>query len=213
MPYVRCADCGLAAYTAAGYTGRDHCPRCGEELPDAVGAGSGGWRTAPSGRAPFPTLMRDPEEVRPQLSPVDEPTPLALALALAHEQLDMDVALLTEVVGGRQIIRQMAGDSGWLGIAPGDSFPLEDTYCQRQLDGRIQSIVADARHDERVADLETAGAVGIGAYIGVALRVEDIRLYMLCCIAREARPALGEADVRFLVGLGETVTAELGAAA
>ena len=210
MPYVRSADCGLAAYTAAGYSGRDHCPRCGGELPEAVGAGAGSRRAAPPSRAPFPTLIRDPEDVRPQLSPVvEERAPLALALTLAHEQLDMDATLLTEVVGGQQIIRQMAGDADWLGFAAGDSVPLADSYCQRLLDGRMQSIVADTRNDERVADL--ARTFDIGAYIGVALRVEDIRLYMLCCIAREARPALGEADVRFLVGLGETVMAELSA--
>jgi hypothetical protein len=32
---------------------------------------------------------------------------------------------------------------------------------------------------------------------------------VLCCLAREARPALGEEDVRFLTGLGESVVAEL----
>ena len=213
MPYVHCADCGLAAYTAAGYSGRDHCPRCGAELPEAVGARSGGRRSGALGRAPFPALIRHVDEAPPPPSYEDESTPLARALGLAHKQLDMDVALLAEVVGGQLVIRRLAGESDWLEAAAGDAFPLEDTYCKRQLDGRIQSIVADAQNDERVADIESTRALGIGAYIGVPLRVEDIRLYMLCCLAREARPALDEADVRFLVGLGETVTAELIAAA
>ena len=33
----------------------------------------------------------------------------------------------------------------------------------------------------------------------------DAQLYVLCCLAREARPDLGEADVRFLTGLTESL--------
>jgi len=104
-------------------------------------------------------------------------------------------------------------ERAWLGIDEGDSFPLDETYCERLLDGRIGSIVSDAQHDARVADIEATHAVGIGAYIGVPLRVDDVRLYVLCCVAREARPGLADADVRFLKGLGETVMAELKAPA
>ena len=212
MPYVRCQACGLAAYTASGYSGRDRCPRCGDELPEAV-ISRRGAATAARGRAPFRMLTRDPEPVFATAS-ADEapPAPLMHALELAREQLDMDLAVLTEVVGDRQIVRHVAGEQAWLGIEEGDSFPLGETYCERLLDGRIGSIVHDARHDARVADLESKRPIRIGAYIGVPLRVDDVRLYVLCCVAREARSELGEADVHFLKGLGETVMAELNAA-
>ena len=214
MPYVRCPDCGLAAYTASGHSGRDRCPRCGEELPGAIRTRRAA-STVPRLRAPFPTNARDPEPTSTVAPPEDEPAeaPLKLALALAREQLNMDLALLTEVLGGRQVVRHITGERAWLGIEEGDSFPLDETYCERLLDGRIGSIVSDAQHDPRVADLEATRAVGIGAYIGVPLRVDDVRLYVLCCVARETRPGLAEADVRFLKGLGETVMAELQAPA
>ena len=35
------------------------------------------------------------------------------------------------------------------------------------------------------------------------------RLYVLCCLAHEQRPQLGERDVRFLRSLGEAIVAEL----
>ena len=218
MPYVRCPACGLAAYTASGYSGRDQCPRCGEELPERVSADPRRrWASAtlPRGRARSPIRLGVAEPVQAATSRDDEPGdgPLALALGLAREQLDMDLALLTEVVGGRQVVRQIEGEHAWLGVGEGDSFPLDETYCERLLDGRIGSIVRDAQHDVRVADLESTREVGIGAYIGVPLRVDDMRLYVLCCVAREARPGLTEADVRFLKGLGETVMAELNGAA
>ena len=34
---------------------------------------------------------------------------------------------------------------------------------------------------------------------------EDARAYVLCCLAREARPDLGEADIRFLQGVAESL--------
>ena len=36
-------------------------------------------------------------------------------------------------------------------------------------------------------------------------KTEDARAYVLCCLAREARPDLGEADVRFLQGVAESL--------
>ncbi len=34
---------------------------------------------------------------------------------------------------------------------------------------------------------------------------EDARLYVLCCLANEARPDLGDRDVRFLQGIAESL--------
>ena len=70
-------------------------------------------------------------------------------------------------------------------------------------------MVRDAINDERVRDLEVTRAAGVGAYIGVPLSTLDARLYILCCLAYERRPALGERDVVFPRGLGETITREL----
>ena len=106
----------------------------------------------------------------------------------------------------------MAGDSDSFGLAIGASVPVEQTFCQRLLEGRLGNVVRDAVGDERVRDLEVARAAGIGAYIGVPLTTLDARLYILCCLAHEQRPALGERDVLLLRGLGETIIHELDAA-
>jgi GAF domain-containing protein len=134
---------------------------------------------------------------------------VAAALALAREQLDMELAVLGAVVDGREVVRAVDGDGESFGLAPGASLPLASTYCQQVLDGRLSGVVADAAADERVRDLELTELARIGAYIGVPLTGEDARLYMLCCLAHESRPALGEADLRFLRGVGETVLAAL----
>ena len=189
MPYVRCSNCGLTSYTARNRWRAGECPGCGGAL----------WA---DGRGSTPTpaeeVLAEPRE-----------SGIAGALALAREQLEMDVALLTEIEAGHEIVRRSAGEWPAVGSLEGRSVTIDETFCNRLLDGRISNVVSDAVRDERVADLGMARDFGVGAWIGVPLELSDARLYMLCCLAREARPALGEADVRFLTGLGESMVAEL----
>jgi GAF domain-containing protein len=134
---------------------------------------------------------------------------IAGALALARGQLAMDVALLTHVDNGLETVSEASGEWPVLGSLEGRSVPFGETFCNRLLEGRISNVVTDAAHDNRVADLGMARDFGVGAWIGVPIELSDARLYILCCLAREARPELGPEDVRFLTGLGETVLAEL----
>jgi GAF domain len=189
VPYVRCPNCGLTTYIARNRWRAGDCPGCGEPLA----------ADEPLADAP------------PPLPPGDSGSEggIADALALAREQLDMDVALLTEVEEGREVIREAAG--GWPGLGPlrGLSTPFEDTFCKRLLEGRISNVVPDVAGDARVRDLELARRLGVGAWIGVPVHPTAARAWMLCCLARVARPALDNEDVRFLDGLGEAVRSEL----
>jgi GAF domain-containing protein len=131
-------------------------------------------------------------------------------MRLTRDLLDSDVAVLTEISRGRETARRAAGD--WPGM---DSFegawsPLEDTVCQRMLEGRIGNYICDAQSDDRVNHLPMVQQLGIGSYLGVPIRLDDLRLYVLCCLDRESRPSLGEREVRLLSGLAESVRVELG---
>jgi GAF domain-containing protein len=128
-------------------------------------------------------------------------------LELARDAFDVDMAMLTEIVEQREVARCVVGD--WPGVAirdlRGASLPLEDTFCRRLLEGRIPPVITDVRGDERVCDLVMAKALGVGAWMGVPLRTPDARLYLLCCLAREARPALSAGDVMRLRGFAVSV--------
>jgi GAF domain-containing protein len=122
-------------------------------------------------------------------------------LAMACRELDADAALLSEIRSGHEHVRWGAGEDAFVGAI----VPLRDTICERLLDGRIGSVVADAKLEP---SLNTMGAVQDGtirAYIGVPFQTEDARAYVLCCLAREARPDLGASDVRFLQGVAESL--------
>src|SRR5439155_6652017 len=88
--------------------------------------------------------------------------------------------------------------------------PLQDTYCRPMIAGDLPQLVPDAAHDERTADLPLTRETGIGAYVGVPIRLWDGTLYgTLCCLSRCAEPSLNERDVRFLRVLAEVVADQL----
>ena len=176
---MRCESCGVTSYAPLNGSGVS-CPECG--VP--VARGGAGGETDSNRR--LEQLMR-----------------------MTRELLDTDVALLTQITGGREIARRAAGDWPALGSLENASLPVKDTFCNRMLDGRIGNYIRDARTDERVSDLEMARQLGIGAWLGVPIRISDTELYVLCCLARESRPSLGEREVRMLAGLAESVRVEL----
>jgi GAF domain-containing protein len=132
-------------------------------------------------------------------------------MRLTRELLDADIAVLSQISHGRETARRVSGE--WPGIEEGASGPLDDSFCKRMLDGRIENYVRDAQGDQRVSELPMTRELGIGAYLGVPIRLEDLRLYVLCCLDRERRPSLGEKEVRLLSGLAESVRVELQALA
>jgi GAF domain-containing protein len=181
MPYVRCPPCGVTSFVVrSARVPATKCPECGSPLLAASIA------------------RRD-----------DEPDRINAVVRLTRDLMDMDVALLTEIHDGRETAREAAGEWPGVGSLKGGSIPLEDTFCKRMLEGRIGNVVADVPNDEVVRDIGMARAFGVEAWIGVPIRLSDARLYVLCCLAREARPKLGERDLRMLRGLAESVGVEL----
>lgn len=183
MPYESCPECGLRTY----YVNGEECPRCGTPL---------GGAPRMAAQAARRSDWRAHGEPRGAVEHV---------LAVARRELKMDVALLSEVRDGREIVLWAVGNGRLPEFVPGASAPLRDTVCRRLLDGTIDNIVHDARADARVRDLPAVQGTGLGAYIGVPLTGAAARRYVLCCVARDARPDLSAGDVRFLRGLVESV--------
>jgi EAL domain-containing protein (putative c-di-GMP-specific phosphodiesterase class I) len=130
-------------------------------------------------------------------------------LSLARAALDMDVALVG-AFDGDFVVQAVDGESDWFDIEVGQRIPAEQTYCQRMVQGELPHLVRDALEDERTADLPVTREAGIGAYVGVPIRLWDGTLYgTLCCLSRAAEPSLNVRDVRFLRVLAEIVADHL----
>jgi len=127
-------------------------------------------------------------------------------LVAAREHLDMDVSYCSHLAGVEQVIQRVHGDARSFGLRAGTTIPIGDTFCQRVVDERLPSLIPDAQHDERVADLVPA----LGSYVGVPVRFSDGRLYgTLCCASHAAAPWLRDRDVAFMRVLGRMLAHEL----
>jgi EAL domain-containing protein (putative c-di-GMP-specific phosphodiesterase class I) len=130
-------------------------------------------------------------------------------LSLARAALDMDVALLG-TFDGEFVVQAVDGESEFFDLEAGQRIPAEDTYCQRMVQSELPHLVSDAAEDERTADLPVTREAGIGAYVGVPIRLWDGTLYgTLCCLSRTAEPSLNDRDVRFLRVLAEILADQL----
>ena len=118
-------------------------------------------------------------------------------LDLVREHLDMDVAFVSEFVGSDWVLRHVSTDDARLG--PGVRVPLEQTYCKRITDGRLDCVIPDTSADPRAAGLEATAALGIGAYVGVPIVLSDGTLYgTFCSLRRTPDPTLTSRDARFM---------------
>jgi GAF domain-containing protein len=181
VPYLRCLTCGVLSYVPRHAPGAT-CPECGIPVK---------WSGDGDGQS------------------IDANWRLDQLLRMTRDLLDTDVALLTEIRDGRETALRVEGTWRGRGSFQDASPTLENTFCQRMLDGRIGNYIRDAATDDRVSDLAMARHLGVRAWLGVPIELSDMRLYVLCCLASESRPSLGQREVRLLAGLAESVRAEL----
>jgi GAF domain-containing protein len=149
-----------------------------------------------------------PAGPRPRLTSA---SPVPEVLALARARTGVEAVLVTEVDDGREIVRGIDRVEAFPGLEPGMSTALSETICERLLAGRIGSLVADVRADPELAGLSLVRFGGVGAYLGVPMTTADERLYVLCCLALEARPDLDGDDVDFVRGLARRLRAAIDA--
>ena len=113
-----------------------------------------------------------------------------------REALRMDVAFVSEFAGDELVFRAIEGDGESFGWREGGSFPLDESYCKRVLDGRVPRVVPNARREEATRDLRVTTEADMGSYCAVALVLSDGRLYgTLCCVSHEPDPWLKERDL------------------
>jgi CheY-like chemotaxis protein len=131
-------------------------------------------------------------------------------LDLARRQLEMDVALVGRFEDDAEVVRAVAGDAESFGFTDDLRVPLEDTYCERVVDGRLAGIVRDAQQNPIVRDLPVTREARIGSYVGVPVRLWNGRVYgTLCCLGHDPDPSLDERDLRFMNVLAQLIADEL----
>ncbi len=122
----------------------------------------------------------------------------------------MEVAFFSEFAGRRMVFRKLIGDAESFGWREGESVPLDDTFCRLLVEGRLPSVIPDAKDDERVRFLNVTGEARIGSYVGAPVRFSDGHLYgTLCALSHSSDPSLEERNAQFLRLLAHLVAEQL----
>lgn len=129
-------------------------------------------------------------------------TPLAYhqqiqqVLHAVRQALDMEVAFVSEFLQHRRWFHYVDADAVFQPIAPGGSDPLDDSYCQRVVDGRLPALITDAQQLVAAQALPVTAALPIGAHLSVPIRFRDGEVFgTFCCFSRQANQALCERDL------------------
>ena len=123
---------------------------------------------------------------------------VSAVLRLLREHLKMDVVFVSEFVDGRRVFRRVDASPESRVIEPGQSSPLEASFCQRVIDGRLPRLVRD------VAALPTFGELPptdfpLGAHLSTPIVLNDGRVYgTLCCFSFAPNEQLTQRDLKKL---------------
>lgn len=132
-------------------------------------------------------------------------------LSDARTLLEMDIVFISEFVEGQRLIRWVdkAADAGQ-SIIEGQSDALEETYCQRVVDGRLPLAIPDAQLLPEAKKLDVTKSFEIRAYLAAPIILSDGQVFgTLCCISHKPRTALGNRQVDALRLIAERVSIEL----
>lgn len=120
-------------------------------------------------------------------------------LEAVRTHLDMDVAFVAEFAHGRRAFRHVVARSVEAPVAPGQSDPLEETYCQRVVEGRLPELMRNAAEHEEARALPVTAALPVGAHLSVPIRLRDGRCFgTFCCFSHTPDYSLNERDVQVM---------------
>lgn len=168
-----------------------------------------------SGRNAFRIAEDNPES--PELAKEATPVPLVQFVAKAASQkldlhsfmqeslssirrhLGMDVAFISQFLDGRRFFRAVDSEGDVASIEVGGSDPLEDSYCQRVVDGRLPELMPDAFENQEAMSLPATAIVPVRAHLSVPIRLSNGEIYgTYCCFSHTADQSLNDRDLGML---------------
>lgn len=119
---------------------------------------------------------------------------ISAVLASMRRKLHMDLMFVGEIIDGERVFRHVDAGPGAPPVQRGDVQSMDNTFCQRVLDGRLPAFIPDT------AKLQPGQApdvgVPVGAHLAAPIVLKDGRTYgTLCCMSASANPALRDEDM------------------
>ncbi len=150
-----------------------------------------------------------PATVPALMSPMSV-TAIGHILGDLRRRLRMDVALVSHFEDGRRVIDVVDTDES-VPFGPGDSDPVEETYCQPIVDGDLPEMILDTSQNVLAMAIAATSELDIRAHLGVPVVLEDGTVYgTLCAYSHDTRLNL-TAQAGIMMGLvADTVARALG---
>lgn len=118
----------------------------------------------------------------------------------------MDVAFVAEFVGDQRVMRHITANCPIV-TRPGDSEPLEGTYCKKIVDGKLPNVIPDSAANPVAAAIPATVTARISAYVGVPVVFRNGRVFgTLCCLQRTPNPELSHRDAAVLTVIAKAVS-------
>lgn len=119
-------------------------------------------------------------------------------LRLVREHLQMDVAFVSHFTQGQRVLQYVDEDGDRQLLDEGRAGPLEQSFCQRVIDGRLPELVRDVR---KLPDFDKLPITPfrIGAHLSTPIVLEDGSVYgTFCCFSLAPNDSLVERDLKRL---------------
>ena len=130
-------------------------------------------------------------------------------LLLLRKRLAMDVVFVSEFVDGRRVFRYVDAPEDKPVVSVGDSDPLEQTWCQRVVDGRIPPVIPDT---SKLTDRTSLPATpfDIGTYLSTPILLDSGQVYgTLCCFSFSPNENIQQRDLRNLQSVAQLVAKKI----
>lgn len=130
---------------------------------------------------------------------IDESVPEVLRLLRERMNMNMEVVFVSEFTDGQRVFRHVAVSPGHQGITVGGTDPLEESWCQRVVDGRLPQYIPDASQHPVSAALSKKLPFPIGIYISTPVVLKSGQVYgILCCFSFSPHSEPNPADLQRL---------------
>lgn len=130
-------------------------------------------------------------------------------LALVRDAVGMDIAFVSEFIDGKREFRAVSGGES-RGIAVGRYDALEETYCQRVVDGRLPRGIANTADFHEALQLGVTEDLDIRSYLSAPVVLSDGQVYgTVCCIGHQPIPMVESTHMDLLNEVAKLVASEV----
>ena len=117
------------------------------------------------------------------------------SLQAVRKHLGMDVAFVSRFTEGKRKFIFVDAEAENPPISPGGADLLEDSYCQRVIDGRLPEIIPDAFLNDEALSLPATKLLPVRAHLSVPIVLKNGETYgTYCCFSYHADQSLNDRD-------------------